>query len=55
MIKQCRYCGKKYDTQKESQIWCEKNPHRGKGKKTPKIIKIFCIDLISHKNDIRTQ
>ncbi len=31
MRRRCNWCGKQIDTTHESSIWCEKNPHRGKG------------------------
>lgn len=30
-LRTCHWCGKKYDPEHESSIWCEKNPHRGRG------------------------
>ena len=45
MIRLCHWCGEKYNSEKESSIWCSKNPHRGKGKARLKHrkVKILCL------------
>lgn len=29
--RKCRWCKRQYDARTESSIWCEDNPHRGRG------------------------
>jgi primosomal protein N' len=30
-LRRCHWCGRQYDAAKESSVWCESNPHRGRG------------------------
>lgn len=31
MMRRCKWCGKYYDTKRGSSVWCDENPHRGRG------------------------
>lgn len=36
MMRKCHWCKRSYDTKSGSSIWCDRNPHRGRGAKRRK-------------------
>jgi hypothetical protein len=57
-MRKCYWCGRKYDAHKESSIYCEKNPHRGRGKNRltnnkPKVYTFILIPANATESEVK--